>query len=219
VEAVERARQAKAAPKAVPALVSVTRSEVPPPGREAPPAYAAVQASANIGDRHLADVNPEKLAEFVAAIVSRESPVHAEEVRRRVLEAIDARTGSKRVAAIDEAVERAVSRGLVRRKGEFLWGRQDREVVPRDRTSLPDASRDLGLVAFEERQAALRRVVEESCGCTDEEAAVQAIKLLGVKRNEEAVAQLQGLARSMVGEGALARSSSGSLLPAKRNPS
>jgi hypothetical protein len=132
-----------------------------------------------------------------------------------VLGAVDARPGSKRVAAIDEAAARAVERGLVRKKGDFLWGREDREVVPRDRTALPDASRDLEYVAFEERRAALLRVVEEACGCSDEEAAVQAIKLLGVKRNEEAMAQLQGLARSMAGEGLLARSGSGSLLPVR----
>ncbi len=219
VEAIERAKEAKSAPRPPAPSVPVAREpDSPPAGRAAPPAYVPVQASANIGDRHLAEVNPEKLAEFVAAIVNRESPVHLEEVRRRVLGAVDARAGSKRVAAIDEAVERAVSRGLVRRKGDFLWGREDREIVPRDRSSLPDASRDLEVVAYEERRAALLRVVEESCGCADDEAAVQAIKLLGVKRNDDALARLAGLVRQMAGEGAFARTPSGALVPARRIP-
>jgi hypothetical protein len=146
---------------------------------------------ADIGDTHLAEVSTASVAQFIGAIVEDEGPVHVEEVKRRVLDAIQARTGSKRDAAIEEGVAMAVELKLVQRKGDFLWRKAD--VVLRDRTKLPDASRPLEYVCDEECRAALQRAVEESCGCDPDEAAAQAIRILGVKRNDDAIARLKAL--------------------------
>ncbi|HEV3028970.1 MAG TPA: hypothetical protein VG457_15430, partial [Planctomycetota bacterium] len=113
----------------------------------------------------------------------------------RVLEAIQARSGAKREAAIEEGIAMAASRRLVRRLGDFLWHKK--EVVPRDRTRLADASRRLEYVCDEECVAALKLAVKESCGCDADEAAAQAIRMLGVKRNEEGVARLKALYSSI----------------------
>jgi hypothetical protein len=48
-------------------------------------------------------------------------------------------------------------------------------------------------VCDEECRAALQRAVKESCGCDPDEAAAQAIRILGVKRNDEAVVRLKAL--------------------------
>jgi hypothetical protein len=85
----------------------------------------------------------------------------------------------------------AASRHLVTRRGDFLWGRKG--AVPRDRTRLPDASRKLEYVCDEECVAALELAVRESCGCDPDEAAAQAIRMLGVKRNDEGVLRLKTL--------------------------
>jgi very-short-patch-repair endonuclease len=212
VGAIEGARESQAAGPAAPAPARLKRAaHVPPPGREPAPPYKPAKTAAQVGDRHLAEVDPAKLAEFAAGIVDREGPIHVEELRRRILDTVDARAGTKRLAAIDEAVERGAARGRLRRRGEFLWPMEERPVVARDRSELPDPSRSLDLVCDEECRAALVRVVEEACGCDADEAAGQAIRLLGVKRNESAQERLAGLVEAMVREGVLARRAAGLL--------
>lgn len=76
-------------------------------------------------------------------------------------------------------------------------------MAPRDRSGLPDGERGIETVCDEECQAALLRAVDESCGCPPEDAVVQAIKILGVKRNDEAQARLAALADGLVKDGAL----------------
>jgi hypothetical protein len=211
-EAVERAKAGKGAADAAPAASKPAReASAPPPGRDPAPAYKPVKATANIGEKHLAEVEPAKLADFVVAIADRESPVHVEELRRRVLEAIDARSGQKRLQAIDEAAAIAERSGRIRRRGDFLWSKEERVVVARDRSDLPDASRGLELVCDEEGEAALLRAVEEACGCDGDEAAAQAVRILGVKRGADAAARLAGLVERLVSRGALRRAPSGHL--------
>jgi very-short-patch-repair endonuclease len=205
-EALRRCREAVARPEAERKAAGprkLRRSEAAPPGRPPIPPYQPAATQANIGDLRLAEVSGEKLGRFAAGIVERESPMHQELLRRRVLEAIDQRPGAKRLQAIDEAVAAAVSLGLVRRQGDFLWKKEPHAVTPRDRSGLDDASRGLEYVCDEECQAALLRAVDESHGCPREDAAVQAIKILGVKRNEEALARLAVLADGLVRDGAL----------------
>ncbi|HYE98168.1 MAG TPA: AAA domain-containing protein, partial [Planctomycetota bacterium] len=199
VSAIERAKAAPAVPAAPAPPGGLKRDgRTPPPGRSPVPPYVPAKATADIGEQHIADVDAVKRAAFVAAIVDREAPMHVEELRRRILEAIDARPGSKRFQAIDEAVDVAVARALIRRKGDFLWSKDDRIVTPRDRSGLPDASRDLARVSDEECEAALLRVVEEAHGCDADEAAAQAIRLLGVKRTESAFERLRSLSSNRI---------------------
>ncbi len=155
--------------------------------------YTPAKVAADLGDTHLAEVPTGTVAQFIAAIVGDEGPIHVDEIKRRVLEAIQARSGSKRDAAIEDAMAAATTRGLVRRRGDFLWGPKDAPVVPRDRTGLPDASRRLEYVCDEECLAALDRAVKESCGCDGDEAASQALRILGVKRNDESITRLKAL--------------------------
>jgi hypothetical protein len=164
---------------------------MPAPAPLAP--YRPAKVGADLGDTHLAEVPTATVAQFIGAIVEDEGPVHAEEVKRRVLEAIQARSGSKRDAAIEEAIAAASARGLVRKRGDFLWPMKDAPVVPRDRSGLPDSSRRHDYVCDEECLAALDRAVEEACGCDGDEATAQAIRLLGIKRNDEAVARMKAL--------------------------
>ncbi len=208
VEAIERPRGSSPEPPA-PAAPVKRDSRIPPPGPGAVPAYAPARVEARLGETHLAEVDRGDLAEFVAAIVEAEGPVHAEEVRRRVLQAAGRRPGARLNEAIGEAMALGASGGRFRRRGDFLWPKADRPVVPRDRSSLPDESREIDGVCDEECRAALLRVVGEACGCEAEEAAAQAVKLLGVKRNDAALSRLGGLAAGLVADGSLRRTPGG----------
>jgi very-short-patch-repair endonuclease len=188
IEASKRER-AQAPAKAKSATTIDRTAQVP--SAAAVEEYKSAKVRADIGDTHLAEVPTQSIAQFIGAIVEDEGPIHVDEVKHRVLEAIQARSGAKRDAAIEEGIAMAVARNLAIRRGEFLWRKKD--VVPRDRTKLPDASRRLDYVCDEECVAALRLALKESCGCDADEAAAQAIRILGVKRNDEAVARLKVL--------------------------
>jgi very-short-patch-repair endonuclease len=193
-EAAGRSKAPEAGPRAP--IPAVKRGTQPPPGREPVPAYVPARVEARLGDEHLANIGARDLAEFLAAIVDQEAPIHVDELNRRVLAAAERRPGSRTQAALDEALAVALQQGRFRKRGDFLWPKEERPVAPRDRSKLADASRDLSMVCDEECHAALRRAFEESCGCDPEEAAVQAIHILGVKRNEAALARLGGLTAS-----------------------
>ncbi|MBV8879070.1 MAG: DUF3320 domain-containing protein, partial [Planctomycetaceae bacterium] len=168
--------------------------------------YKPAKVAADLGDTHLAEVPTTNVAQFIGAIVEDEGPIHVEEVKRRVLEAIQARSGAKREAAIDEGISMAASRNLVIRRGDFLWRKKD--VIVRDRTTLPDASRKLEFVCDEECLAALRAAWSEARGCDADEAAAQAVRMLGVKKNDEGMARLTRLfASAAFGETAPVRAS------------
>src|SRR6185436_6599621 len=122
IEASKRAQPAAPALATKPGAIE-RGSQTPEPPPVTP--YAAATVAASLGDTHLADVPTETVAQFIAVIVEDEGPVHVDEIKRRVLEAIQARSGSKRDAAIEEAMATASGRGLVRPRRSFLWPRKD----------------------------------------------------------------------------------------------
>ena len=193
VAAIEASRQERSALPAPPAPrgpVGIDRT-AQVPAATAIEEYKTAKVAAAIGDTHLAEIPTPSVAQFIGAIVEDEGPIHVDEVKHRVLEAIQARSGAKRDAAIEEGIAMAVARNLVLRRGDFLWRKKD--VVVRDRTRMPDSSRRLDYVCDEECVAALRLALQESCGCDGEEAAAQALRMLGVRRNDEALTRLRRL--------------------------
>jgi very-short-patch-repair endonuclease len=189
IEASRRSRAAAPVRTAKPS-VAIERTSQAPVGA-AIEDYRPAKVAASIGDTHLAEIPTQSVAQFIGAIVEDEGPIHVDEVKHRVLDAIQARAGAKRDAAIEEGIAMAVARTLVTRRGDFLW--RKKEVAPRDRSRMSDASRRLDYVCDEECVAALRLALAESCGCDADEAAAQAIRMLGVKRNDEALARLKHL--------------------------
>lgn len=189
IEASKKER-AQAAVKAVKSVTTIDRTSTAP-SAAAIGEYKTAKVRAEIGDTHLAEIPTQTVAQFIGAIVEDEGPIHVEEVKRRVLDAIDARSGSKRDAAIEDGIAMAVQRNLALKKGDFLW--RHKAAPPRDRTKLPDASRKLEYVCDEECLEALRLAKKEACGCDADEAAAQAVRMLGVKRNDEGLERLRKL--------------------------
>ncbi|HZE99997.1 MAG TPA: DUF3320 domain-containing protein [Planctomycetota bacterium] len=195
VAAIEASKKERANPPASASKATVIDRSAQTAAPAAVKEYETAKVAAAIGDTHLAEIPTQTIAQFIGAIVEDEGPIHVDEVKRRVLDAIQARSGAKRDAAIEDGIAMAAQRNLVIRKGDFLW--RKKEIVVRDRTKLPDASRRLDYVCDEECLAALRQALKESCGCDADEASVQAIRILGVKRNDEAMARLMKLFASL----------------------
>jgi len=179
--------------------------------------YTVCRLKANIGDRHLADLDPDALGRALAKVIAAESPMHIEDLRRRVLDAIEGRAGTRRLAAIDSGIEAAQRQLLIRVDGAILWGVDDRPLRPRDRTMLPDAAREAHLVHDEEYQAAVRAVVEEAHAVASiEEAVTQVILGLGVKRNADAQERAEQAVRALMAEGVVVAGAANSLTVPRR---
>jgi very-short-patch-repair endonuclease len=156
------------------------------------------------GEFHQA--SPNSLADVMAKIVEVESPIHVQEISRRVTEAAYImRTGSRIRALIEAAIDSAVRRRKVRRKGDFLWHPGMREAPLRDRSDLPDASKKLEFVAPEEIEAAIRKVVADAYGIDRQEIPAAVVRLLlGFKRTTETTqARVTRVLEGMIADGSL----------------
>src|SRR5690606_39749452 len=92
------------------------------------------------------------LAADVAKVVRLESPVHIDEVARRIMTASGvSRLGSRIREAIERAAQRACVSQEFERRGDFLYLRAQRwsDVPVRDRSGLPQGSLKLELIAPE----------------------------------------------------------------------
>lgn len=141
------------------------------------------------GELHRA--SPGSLGEVVAEIVEVESPIHMQELSRRIVEAAFVkRTGSRIRATIEAAVRNAVRRHKVRRTGDFLWHPDMGKAPLRDRSALPDASKKHDLIAPEEIAVAIERVVVDSYGMDRSEIPAAVLRLLlGFRRTTEPAQQ------------------------------
>lgn len=142
-------------------------------------------------DGELHQASPESLAGVISSIVEIESPIHRQEISRRVTEAaFVARTGSRIRAVIDAALDSAVRSQKVRRKGDFFWASGMNEPPVRDRSELPDSSRKPDLIAPEEIAAAIEKVVAASYGIDRTEIPAAVLRLLlGFRRATGAAQQ------------------------------
>ena len=162
--------------------MAVTRGDAPPPASELVRAqpYVLAQLSGFAGPLH--EVPRASLGEAVAEVVRVEGPVHVEEVARRIMDASGVkRLGSRIRAAVENAVGAARRYGHVERVGDFLYLRSQRaaDVVPRDRSALPNGSRSFDYIAPEEVQATVREVVSSSFGIAAEDLPLEVCRMLG----------------------------------------
>jgi hypothetical protein len=122
------------------------------------------------------------MARTVAEVVRVESPVHRDEVARRIMEPHGvSRLGSRIRAALDAAVETAAQRGLVEPVGDFLRapGQRPADIPVRDRSALPAASRSIDLIDPAEVRAAIAQVISASFGIAAEALPAEVCRLFG----------------------------------------
>ena len=167
--------------------------------------YVCATIRVNMGSVPMHDADRSWLAELLAEVVKTESPVHWKEAARRVITAAGIqKLGSRIENAFIEAVRHGCRHQLFIKRGEFLW-RLDMESPPvRDRSSLPVSSRKLDLVAPEEIDAAILKVVQQSCGMNPDEVPGAVCRLLGFARvTDDMKNSIEPRRDTLLGRGAL----------------
>lgn len=141
-------------------------------------------------------------SEWIQQVVGVESPVHLEEVQRRIGEASPAKrlTGRAKVG-FAEGLLQADKQGRVVRRGDFLW-RADQTTLEavRSRANLPEGERRLEFVAPEELSLAIETVTGAAFGLQTEEVPQAVCTLLGLGRVSEVKRQVIGTAVNVLGE-------------------
>jgi hypothetical protein len=143
-----------------------------------------------------------RLAAWVAEVVAVESPVHVDEVTRRLATAAGAaQVGSRIRASVAEAIRLAGKSGSIRPQGDFLWTpSMTVAAVPlRDRSALPPLSRKLSFVAPEELARAVLTTVRHSFTLEQDAAVLPAARLLGFTRlSDEQRKQIEAVIKSLL---------------------
>jgi very-short-patch-repair endonuclease len=199
VAAIEEARRLGAlSPPAEPATAStaaaLAREEPPAPGATSAAApYQLAQLPPAIRQRELHLHPAGRLAAWVAEVVAVESPVHLDEVTRRLATATGAaQVGSRIRASVAEAAQLAGKIGSIRVQDDFCWTpSMPASAAPvRDRSALPPVSRKMNFVAPEELAAAIFTIVRDGFALERAAVALPAARLLGFARPSEEQRQL-----------------------------
>lgn len=140
-------------------------------------------ASLELAGQDLSELSPSIFVEWVRHIVITESPVHWREVMVRIIHAAAPSHNKMRIQeAVRIAINTAVRRKFIARRGDFLW-RIDMERPPiRNRAHLPTTSRNIDRISLEEIGEAIRQVVYHHGHITLDDALVEACRLLGYGR-------------------------------------
>jgi very-short-patch-repair endonuclease len=183
-----RAAAPKPAPAAPPAPApAVTKVEVAPatagPVTGAVPYRVGALRVAKPFDKeepHTPAARPE-LCRLLVELAEAEGPVHIETAVRRLRQAWKAhRAGGRMRKAIEEAATACAGKGQLRRQGDFLYPAAEREVAvrvpdPKNR----DTEREIEHIAPEEVRAAMRLLLRQGGGLSDEALLAQTARLFG----------------------------------------
>jgi very-short-patch-repair endonuclease/DNA polymerase III delta prime subunit len=145
--------------------------------------YVRATITIAVGEKPLGVINPSQLVDSIRQIVEVESPVHVEDVIRRVTQAAGLqRAGSRVQNVVKRAIRIAEKRQMLRRKGDFLWSLERKPVVVRDRSEFPQQEKKLERVAPEEIARAFLEVVQRNFSISASEAVSEAANDLGFQR-------------------------------------
>jgi very-short-patch-repair endonuclease len=144
-----------------------------------------------------------QIAAWVHEVVSEESPVHLEEVVRRIREAAGLGQAGNRIrAAIEGAVEACEHDKQIIRKGDFLYWNNHSPIRVRSRAGLPAASRRIENVSPEEIIEAAAKVIRGSFGIKLDETVGLTARSLGFERTTVAMsAWIESLIEEAIGQG------------------
>ncbi|WP_022825826.1 DUF3320 domain-containing protein [Hymenobacter norwichensis] len=172
------------------APAGILREETPASPVALASSYQLAQLPAAIRTRELHQHNLGQLAGWLAQVVRIESPVHIEEVTRRLAQASGATQVGARIRKTgQDAALLAINLRHLRRQGDFLWENSMQQPPLRDRSQLPAISRRLSLIAPEELALALRTVVEQSFALPRDAVFLPAVRLLGFTRLSDEMRQ------------------------------
>jgi very-short-patch-repair endonuclease len=190
VEAIEKAKELatiddKADEEESPAFTAIQREAATTPV-PAIPAYQLAAVPDGIATQEIHQHAVGQLSVWIEEIVKVESPVHVEEVARRLTEAAGvARAGNRIKDSLKTAIQYAEKNKWIRVDDEFLWHRDMQKPSLRDRSNLPAAARKLKYIAPGEMMVAVEKVVRESVAILPEDAVTFVARLFGFSRVTE----------------------------------
>lgn len=128
---------------------------------------------------------PVFLSGLIYDILCVESPMHKDELVRRVLGLTGlARAGSRIQSAFDVAVRHNTRRGILEQRGDFLYCK-GYDIKLRSRSCLPAVSRKMEYVAPEEMALAIKTALSKSFGMNASEIPACTARILGFSRTTE----------------------------------
>ena len=161
--------------------VPESETDGPDPSQE-PPQYKLAEPSISTNGLDLHAVSPFVMANWIQSIVKIESPVHLDEVARRIATAVEVgRIGNRIQNSVKTAATQAARTDSVEIKGKFLYWTEQEEITVRNRSELPNASRKLEFIASEEIEVAIKQIVSGAVGIEREELAREVCRLFGFR--------------------------------------
>jgi len=128
---------------------------------------------------------PAFLSRLIYDILSVESPIHKDELIRRVLGLSGlTRSGSKIQNAFGVAISHNLRRGLIRQNGEFLYC-IGKDIKLRSRSDLPAVSKKFEYIPPEEIAIAIKTVLKSSFGMQQQEIPLSVAKAFGFSRTND----------------------------------
>ena len=118
-------------------------------------------------------------ANWIQQVVEIESPIHINEIARRIANAVEVKIGKRIREAIENAARTAARSQNVLIRDKFLYWTGQEQITVRDRGELPNTSRKLELIAPEEIQEAIKLIVSESLGIERKDLSHETCKLFG----------------------------------------
>lgn len=150
------------------------------------PFYQLAELPAEISSQELHTYPAGKLASWIHEVVKVESPVHFDEVARRIADAAGvSKVGSRIRQSLESATAYAARAGLVTIKEGFLWLPDMIIPVVRERSNIPSASKKLQFIAPEEILQAIQRVTESALAIHPDAAVPLVAKMFGFLRVTE----------------------------------
>jgi hypothetical protein len=131
---------------------------------------------------YLAENRPGRITDVLIKVVQDEGPIHITEATRRVASGWGmTKAGANLLRYVTEAAHRAVKRGAVEIRGDFLWPSNMSEVIVRG-PAADGSVRAIEMVPLEDIAEACFRCVREAFAIQMDELVTQAARLLGYNR-------------------------------------
>ena len=131
----------------------------------------------------LHEVSSGTMAGWIKEVVDIESPVHKDEVIRRIVNAAGIKRVGRRIRSTFEIGLSAASKAKdVTQRGDFIWMIGMQEPKIRSRHNLPNQSRSISLIAPEEISSAILEVTKSTYGIQRDMIPGEVSNLFGFKR-------------------------------------
>ncbi|NIG54656.1 DUF3320 domain-containing protein [Chitinophaga sp. Cy-1792] len=153
---------------------------------EETPLYKMATLPEEIKEQELHQTPIGLLCSWIQQVVEVESPVHFDEVARRMVEAAGVtRVGPRIREVLRHAVRHADAGKRIKIKGQFLWHIDLPAPLVRDRSELPASARKVNYISVEEVGVALEKVVRNAVAIQPEATVPFIARMFGFSRMTE----------------------------------